>query len=54
MAKEVHRGVLPGDSHVTSIEAIKGELGLRTSATTATGLLEVMFVAMASQNIRAQ
>ena len=40
--------VLPGDSHVTAMVAIKDEFGLRTSTTTTPGLLRVMFVAIAS------
>ena len=35
MANEVHRDVLPGDSHVTAMESIK--FGLKASATTAPG-----------------
>ena len=54
MANEVHRGVLPGDSHVTAMESFNDEFGLRTSTTTNTGLLKVMFVAMASRRIRVQ
>ena len=54
MANEVHRDVLPGDSHVTAMEPFKGEFGLKTSATTALGLLKVMSVAMASRKIRVQ
>ena len=54
MANEVHRDVLPGDSHVTAMESFKDEFGLRTSATTTPGLLKVMFVAMASRKIRVQ
>ena len=34
MTDEAHEDVLPGDSHVTAMEAIKGEFGLRLSATT--------------------
>ena len=59
MANEVHRDVLPGDSHVTAMESFKDEFGLRTSASTTPGLLnilnsllKVMFVAMASRKIR--
>ena len=52
MANEVHRDVLPGDSHVTAMEPFKDEFGLWTSATTTPGLLKVTFVAMASQKIR--
>ena len=54
MANEVHRDVLPGDSHVAAMGPLKGEFGLRTSATTAPGLLTVMFVAMANRKIRVQ
>ena len=54
MANEVHRDVLPGDSHVTAMEPFKDDVGLRTSATTTPGLLKVMFVAMASRKIRVQ
>ena len=54
MANEVHRDVLPGDSHVAAMESLKGEFGLRTSATTTPGLLRVMFVAMANRKIRVQ
>ena len=54
MANEVHRDVLPGDSHVTAMESFKDEIGLKTSATTTPGLLKVMFVAMASRKIRVQ
>ena len=54
MANEVHRDVLPGDSHVTAMESIKDEFGLRTSATTTPGLLKVMFLAMASRSVRVQ
>ena len=54
MANEVHRDVLPGDSHATAMESFKDEIGLRTSATTTPGLLKVMFVAMASRKIRVQ
>ena len=43
---------MPGDSHVTAMEAIKDEFGLRTSAATTPGLLKVIFVAMASRKIR--
>ena len=52
MASEVHRDLLPGDSHVTAMGPFKGEFGLRASATTAPGLLKVMFVAMANRKIR--
>ena len=41
MDNEVHRDVLPGDSHVTAMEAIKDEFGLRASATTTPGLLKL-------------
>ena len=54
MANEVHRDVLPGDSHVTAMESIKDEFGLRTSATTTPGLLKVMFLATASRSVRVQ
>ena len=54
MANEVHRDVLPGDSHVTAMRSFKDEFGLKTSATTTPGLLKVMFVAMASRKIRVQ
>ena len=54
MTNKVHKDVLPGNSHVTAMEAIKDEFGLRTSATTTPGLLKVMFVAMASRKIRVQ
>ena len=54
MANEVHRDVLPGDSHVTAMKSFKGEFGLSTKATTTPGLLKVMFVAMASRKIRVQ
>ena len=54
MASEVHKDVLPGDSHVTPMESIKDEFGLKASATTAPGLLKVMFLAMASRNVRVQ
>ena len=54
MANEVHKDVLPGDSHVTAMESIKDEFGLETSATTAPGLLKVMFLAMASRSVRVQ
>ena len=54
MANEVHKGVLPGDSHVTAMESIKDEFGLKMSATTTPGLLKVMFAAIASRNVRVQ
>ena len=56
MANEVHKDVLPGDSHniVTAMEAIKHEFGLKTSATTTPGLLKVMFSAIASRKVRIQ
>ena len=54
MSNEVHRDVLPGDSHVTAMESIKDEFGLRTSATTTPGSLKVMFLAMASRSVRVQ
>ena len=44
MANEVKRDVLPGDSHVTAMESIKDEFGLKTSATITPGLLKVMFL----------
>ena len=54
-ANEVHRDVLPGDSHVTAMGAIKDEFGLETSATTAPGLLKVsMLTAVACQKVRMQ
>ena len=49
MANEVHKNVLPGDSHVIAMGSIKDEFGLTTSATTTPGLLKVMFLAMASR-----
>ena len=51
MANEVHKDVLPGDSHVTAMESIKGEFGLKMSATTTPGLLKVMFAAIACRNV---
>ena len=54
MTNEVNKDVLPGDSHVTAMESIKGEFGLTTSATTASGLLKVMFLALASRSVRVQ
>ena len=56
MANKVNRDVLPGDSHdiVTAMEAIKDEFSLRTSATTTTGLLKIMFAAIACRMIRMQ
>ena len=54
MAHEVHRNVLPGDSHVTAMESITDEFGLKTSDTTTTGLLKVVFLAMASRSVRVQ
>ena len=54
MANEVHKDVLPGDSHVTATESIKDEFSLKTSTTTAPGLLKVMFLAIASLNVRVQ
>ena len=54
MANEVHKDVLPGDSHVTAMESIKDEFGLKASATAVPGLLKVMFLAMASRNVRVQ
>ena len=54
MANEVHKDVLPGDSHVTAMESIKDEFGLKTSATTTPGLLKVVFAAIASRNVRVQ
>ena len=44
----------PGDSHVTAMEAIKDEFGLRMSATMTPGLLKVMFAAIACRKIRMQ
>ena len=54
MTNEVHKDVLPGDSHdiVTAIESIKDEFGVKTSAATAPGLLKVMLLAMTSRNVR--
>ena len=46
MANDVHRDVLPGDNHVTAMESIKAQFGLRTSADTTPDLLKVMFVAI--------
>ena len=54
MANEVQKDVLPYDSHVTVMEAIKDEFGLRTSATTTPGLLKVMFAAIACRKVRMQ
>ena len=56
MANEVHRDdiVLPGNSHVTAMESIKDEVGLKASATTAPGLLKLMSAATASRDARAQ
>ena len=56
MASEVHAygDVLPGDGHVTAMGPIKGEFGLKASATTAPGLPKVMLLAMASRNVRVQ
>ena len=54
MANEAHKDVLPGDGHATAMEAIKGEFGLRTSATTTPGLLKIMFAAIACRKIRMQ
>ena len=56
MANEVHKDdiVLPGDSHVTAMEAIKDEFGLRASDTTTLGLLKVTFAAVDCQKIRMQ
>ena len=54
MANEVHNDVLPTDSHVTAMESIKDEFGLKTSATTTPGLLNVMFLVMADRNVRVQ
>ena len=55
MVNEVNSDVMPGDSHATAIEAINDEFGLKTSATTPPGLLNVMFVTMmASRKIRVQ
>ena len=51
MANEVHSDVLPGDSHVTAMESIKGGFGLKASATMTTGLLSVVFLAMASRSV---
>ena len=48
------KDVLPGDSHVTALEALKDELGLRTSFTTIPGVLKVMFAAIACRNMRLQ
>ena len=46
MDSEVNGHVLPGAGHATAMEAIKGEFGLRASATTAPGLPRVIFVAI--------
>ena len=54
MANEVHKDVLPGDSHVTAMEALKDEFGVRTSATTTPGVLKIMFVTIACRKIRMQ
>ena len=54
MANEVHKDALPGDDHVTAMEPIKDEFGLKTSATMTPGLLKVLFLAMASRNVRVQ
>ena len=54
MANEVHKDVLPGYRHATSTESIKDEFGLRTSATTAPGLLKIMFLAIACREMRIQ
>ena len=54
MANEVHQDVLPCNSHATAMEPFKDEFGLRMSATTTSGLLKVVFVAMASRKIRVQ
>ena len=43
MANEVHRDVLPGDSHVTAMEAIEDEFGLKTTATTNPGLVPGLY-----------
>ena len=39
---------------LAAMESLKGEFGLRASATTTPGLLRVMFVAMANRKIRVQ
>ena len=54
MANEVHKDVLPGDSHVTAMKSIKYEFGLKTSATTTPGLLKVLFLAMVSWHVQVQ
>ena len=53
---EVHKDdiVLPGDSHVTAMESIKDDFGLKTSATTTPVLLKVTLAAIASQHVRVQ
>ena len=48
------KDLLPGVSHVTAVEAIQDEFGLRASATTTPGLLKTMFAAIACQKIRVQ
>ena len=53
-ANEAHKDPLPADSHVTSMEPIKGEFGLKAGATTAPGLLEAMTTAIACRSVRAQ
>ena len=52
IANEVHRVVLPRDSHVTAMEAIQDEFGLSTSATTTPGLLKIRFAAIACRKVR--
>ena len=47
MVNEVHKDMLPGDSHMAAMEAIEREFGLKTSATPTPGLLKVMFAANA-------
>ena len=54
MANEAHKSVLPDDSHATAMGAIKGECGLRASATTAPGLLKVAYAAVACRKMRIQ
>ena len=54
IANEVHKDVLPCDSHATAMEAIKDKFGLSTSATTTPGLLKIMFADIACRKIRMQ
>ena len=53
-AQKLHRDVLPGDSHVTAMDSIKGEFDLKASATTTPGLLRAMSAATAYRNVRVQ